>query len=417
MKCIICRKDTQEKDFSDEHVIPDSIGGVYHIYNVCKICNSYLGRNIDSKLVNHYFTSFMRFKENIKGKSGKIPNPFDGTHKLKNDDETKVKMILDKDGVPIPYLLPKVIKKSSEDKIEIQLHLDSMDRHKQDEMLKKILKREGINENSHKIVTKNEPIINKFEPIIMIEKSLDIKEFKIGLLKIAYEFAVDSIKEYFDDNKAIEISKFLLDPDYNQIDKYFIGSGLEKEVLKPLELLFDLDKKRHLLVLMFVKDYGFICFISLYNLFNIVVKLSEKKYLENNMIIVSNNLENHTFEKLDIFEVYKKISKETIKFGWYFENKQDYFEFFNLENSGMLQYYKIGNTLPFFNKSFKIEYNDIDDLVESYINKNQFKNVGNELYPKYIIELEEILYLKILPLNKYFQVIGLEVENNLEYKY
>jgi len=417
MKCIICRKEVQEKDFSDEHVIPDSIGGLYHINNVCKTCNSYLGREVDSKLVNHYFTTFMRFNENIKGKTGKIPNPFDGTHKLKNDDETKVKMILDNDGMPIPYLVPRVIKKFSEDKIEIQLHLDSLDQHKQDEILKKILKREKVSDNSHKIVTKNEPIINRFKPEIMMEKSIDIKEFKIGLLKIAYEFAVDSIKEYFDDNNAIEISKFLLNSDYNQIDKYFIGSGLEKEVLKPLEILFDLNKKRHLLVLMFVKDYGLICFISLYNLFNIVVRLSENNYLENNMIVVSNNLEDNVFEKLDIFEVYKKISKETIKFGWHFEDPKDYLEFFNLEKSGMLQYYKIADNLPFFNESYQIKYNDVNDLIEDYVSRNLFKNLGDELDPKYLIELKEVLYLKILPLNKYFQVVGLEVENSLEYKY
>ena len=83
MKCIICRKEIGQDILSDEHVIPDSIGGYYHIYNVCKECNSYLGSEIDSKLVNHYLALFMRYSEGIKGKTGKIPNPFDGTHCLK----------------------------------------------------------------------------------------------------------------------------------------------------------------------------------------------------------------------------------------------------------------------------------------------------------------------------------------------
>lgn len=32
--CIICHSDNVEA--SDEHVIPEALGGVYHIYNVCK---------------------------------------------------------------------------------------------------------------------------------------------------------------------------------------------------------------------------------------------------------------------------------------------------------------------------------------------------------------------------------------------
>jgi len=78
--CIICRTEKDEKEFSDEHVIPDALGGYYHIYTVCKNCNSILGRKVDSKLTNHIFSKYQRSALNLKGKSGKIPNPFEGTH-------------------------------------------------------------------------------------------------------------------------------------------------------------------------------------------------------------------------------------------------------------------------------------------------------------------------------------------------
>lgn len=55
-RCIICREETDS--FSDEHVIPDTLGGYYHIYTVCKDCNSDLGSDVDSKLVNHRFADF-----------------------------------------------------------------------------------------------------------------------------------------------------------------------------------------------------------------------------------------------------------------------------------------------------------------------------------------------------------------------
>ena len=47
--CIICHQDNQE--LSDEHVIPEAIGGYYHIYNVCKDCNSKLGDHVDKLLL------------------------------------------------------------------------------------------------------------------------------------------------------------------------------------------------------------------------------------------------------------------------------------------------------------------------------------------------------------------------------
>lgn len=68
-KCIICRQPTTS--FSDEHVIPDAIGGYYHIYSVCKECNSDMGSLVDSKLTNHKFMEFQRRLYGLKGKPAK----------------------------------------------------------------------------------------------------------------------------------------------------------------------------------------------------------------------------------------------------------------------------------------------------------------------------------------------------------
>lgn len=323
-KCIICRKEKEHKEFSDEHVIPDSIGGCYHIYNVCKNCNSYLGREVDSKLVNHYFASFMRYELKIKGKTGHIPNPFDGTHILENDNETKVKLDLDEGGIPKPYLLPK-IKVTNEDNIKrIDITVDSNDKDKIPEILRKIQKREKINQDTQ-IDTEDEPIFTEFMPHIKMQKQLDIREFKIALLKIAYEYAVDSIEEYFKDKQARVISEFLLNADFEKIDDFFIGSGFDKEIKEPLENLFDFEKKRHLLVLMNYEPVGMVCFISLHKLFNIVVKLSENTFFKDNMLIGINDLEKKTFRKTDIFQLSnEKYSPEMRTFQYFFDNQQDY---------------------------------------------------------------------------------------------
>ena len=132
--CIICRQEKTE--FSDEHVIPDSMKGYYHIYTVCKTCNSDLGTKVDSKLVNHKFIEFHRYLLGIKGKSGAIPNPFAGTQTLIDDPEQKVIVEIDEKGQFTPRLLPKIPSISPSDKIEnIKLTLDARDIHLKDKII------------------------------------------------------------------------------------------------------------------------------------------------------------------------------------------------------------------------------------------------------------------------------------------
>ncbi|WP_109429067.1 HNH endonuclease [Acinetobacter baumannii] len=89
--CIICRNEKVYTERSDEHVIPDSLNGYYHIYNVCKSCNSNMGSNVDGVLLNHKITQLYRFSEQIKGKSGNLPNPFKETRGIKDQPETKIR--------------------------------------------------------------------------------------------------------------------------------------------------------------------------------------------------------------------------------------------------------------------------------------------------------------------------------------
>ena len=69
-KCIICREENVE--MSDEHVFPEAIKGHYHVYNVCKVCNSKMGEHIDPLLTNHSLIEGYRFSHKMKGKKGWI---------------------------------------------------------------------------------------------------------------------------------------------------------------------------------------------------------------------------------------------------------------------------------------------------------------------------------------------------------
>ncbi len=416
-KCIICRKEKEHKEFSDEHVIPDSIGGYYHIYTVCKTCNSEMGSKVDSKLVNHYFTSFFRNELNIKGKTGDIPNPFSGTHILENDKETKIKLLLDENGIAKPYLLPKIKITTKGNIKRIDITVDKNDKDNIPDIIKKIQKREKINQDTQ-INTEEEPTFIEFIPYIKMQKQLDIREFKIALLKIAYEYAVDSIDGYFEDAQAKIISKFLLETDFNKIDNFFIGSGFEKEIIKPLENLFDFEKKRHLLILMNYESLGLICFISLHKLFNIVVKLSENIFFKDNMLIGINDLDKKTFKKTNIFELSnEKYSPEMRTFQYFFDNQQDYSFFLKLQSSKEFEYYTGDSNFPLYNEFFKIKYKNIDCLIEEYMTKGNLKYFVDGINPKILIELKEKLYRKFIDTDKFFQVVAIKIEKNLLEKF
>ena len=91
--CIICHQDNQE--LSDEHVIPEAIGGYYHIYNVCKDCNSKLGDHVDNLLLNHWFIKAARHEKGFKGYKGYIPNPLvgEGLYQLLQNFQTMVNFL------------------------------------------------------------------------------------------------------------------------------------------------------------------------------------------------------------------------------------------------------------------------------------------------------------------------------------
>lgn len=75
MKCIFC---LEEKPPSDEHVIPDSIGGTIHITEVCRECNSDLSRLVDNPFANSPVIQLARYNHAIGGKRGNVPFPFKG---------------------------------------------------------------------------------------------------------------------------------------------------------------------------------------------------------------------------------------------------------------------------------------------------------------------------------------------------
>ena len=141
MKCIICRQNytAANNKLSDEHVIPDSLGGYYHIYNVCDECNKRMGEIIDPKLVSHKIMELCRFLNNIKSRNDYLPNPFGGSWNIKDEDDLKVQVFLNEDGNIDYKLIPSGIKKIN--KNHFRLIVDKRDEKIVDKILNRFCKK------------------------------------------------------------------------------------------------------------------------------------------------------------------------------------------------------------------------------------------------------------------------------------
>jgi hypothetical protein len=405
-KCIICRED--KSNFSDEHVILDSIQGYYHINTVCTDCNSKLGYLIDNKLTNHKFIEFQRHLLGIKGKSGKLPNPFSGTHILKDDPDQKVRLEIDSEGNYIPRLLPNV-PKTFADKFKITL--DKKDENKKDEIINKFLERNGITKENVKM----EEFRNEEEsPWIKASMQIDLKDFKMAILKIAYEFAVDQIPQYYEDPKAKEISKLLFDADfenlYNKIT--FIGNGLTNKILEPFSHLIELDNNNHYLILFETFNKGLLCFINLFNVFSLGIKMSDSSsYLPEILLIGKNDIINKSFKVYNMNEVLSQtFTPLEYRFQYYLPPVQKIVdEFIINDRSPDFGFFKVNGKVPFFDNKGEIVYNDIDlKLKQEHLEKIKKGDTKNELITQII--LDEELFIKLLPNNELYQVISVQIE-------
>ena len=412
-ECIICRK--EKNDFSDEHVIPDALGGYYHIFSVCKECNSKLGSCVDTKLVKHLFSTFQRYSTGIKGKNGNIPNPFSGTHTLKNDKSQKVKLEMDENGQFNPYMITKRSESLINEKKSISLTFDKRDSSKLPKVLEKIAKRNNIKVEDMNI-SEDLNISQKISPEISIQLSVDFEEFKIGLLKIAYEFAVDSIPKYYTDTQAIVISKYLYNCKVKNND-LFLGSGLDTEVFKGIKWMLDLESNKQYLILFPTEEYGLICMIYLSEYISITVKLSYSKYLDQDFIIGINDIERKFFEKLNVNDITNRIYfPSTNRFQYWFQTEDEYIKFQYLEQTKKITPYFSDKKRPLYNRVGNIVYQDINNKINSLIHTDKIvetKRKNYDLVSEISLEDEE-LYIKF---NNYLPLVRiLKIRNEQIFK-
>lgn len=383
IQCIICRQyyDDINGKLSDEHVIPDSLGGYYHIYNVCDQCNKNMGTIIDTKLVSHKIMELSRFLNNIKSRSNYLPNPFGGTWNAKDADgnDLKVQVFLNESGDIDYKLIPSGIKKVGEN--QYQLIIDKRDEGTVDKILDRFCRKSGIDKKLIKVEKNSEST----RPCIECHWEIDTVKFKIGLLKIAYEFAIDILPHYRNDCESLVIANVLRTGKLNALDHRtrFIGNGVNEKAVQCMRFMRNLDNKHHHIMLISVENVGLQCYINLFNTMFIGVWLSNNYYkIPGDIFIGINDIENKKFIKMNIAQ-YCKENYTKPKLKLYTNQNQEITDYFILPNG----------CVPLFYKSGKLAAKDISALPKKNV---KIKDLGDmkEMIETKVMLKKEIYYFR-----------------------
>src|SRR5687767_787914 len=115
MRCIFCRFDKPDHQFSIEHVFPESLGGTLTTADVCKDCNDRLGHSVDTTLTQHKLIQMARMTLGLAGKTGQVPNPIE-RGVLRDDPDHKLVYKVDPAASPTQlYTVPRVTRNAADD--------------------------------------------------------------------------------------------------------------------------------------------------------------------------------------------------------------------------------------------------------------------------------------------------------------
>ena len=260
--CIICKED---KELTDEHIVPEFLGGGLITKSVCKNCNDKMGNTFEGRLSNCEIFSLPNFINQVKGKSGKIPNPLAGNKRTKEGEKVRVEFIDNKFKVKKH---PEISIEETEEGDLFSLSIDPSDYGQAEKIIKAKIDRyyPDISVNHRQKLSQklyedllNSQIIESNPPIIHGSFTINFKDMRLLFAKIAYEigffhFGYDFIKE--------PIADRLRETLFTQEEK-----DIQVILYPKIEQLSDLfqDKKHYIYL-----SRNF-CYIRLYDITAIVI--------------------------------------------------------------------------------------------------------------------------------------------------
>lgn len=233
-ECIICREIKNKNLFSEEHIIPDSLGGTIKILEVCKKCNEEMGKKLDYHLTDFISNRIYRKKYKISGKTGKIPeiiknHTYDSKGRkieIKTDENNNFKLIQS----PL---------KEFQDDNRLQMLFQDGD-NKREKIIEGF--REKAKANGKEIEVK---ITEVFEPPekYNFKEEINLTALKMEFFKIAHEFLCYYDEDYKGSKdflkNASSIHKYIQKEEkIDWIENNVIFSFVDKNIFSSIELLF-----------------------------------------------------------------------------------------------------------------------------------------------------------------------------------
>lgn len=206
--CILCRN---ERELTEEHIVPDCIGGSLKPKLLCKDCNSDLGSTVDGPFSNTVMVQLPRQSLQISGKSGKVPNAFANFGSATHDGRD-LSIRLDEQFKP--YVKRVVSEQSTNQGLEISITIDKEDEGDIESILRKKITRYyrslGMLEDEiHAKVAeavqdaKKAAVAVSHQPTIKYSFSIDINVLLLESIKVAYEIAALEFGEKYITNSPV----------------------------------------------------------------------------------------------------------------------------------------------------------------------------------------------------------------------
>jgi hypothetical protein len=215
--CIFCLAPDAKP--SAEHVFPESIGGSLEILDVCSVCNSWLGANVDVHLVEHLLVQDRRRALNLRGKKGALPRV-----RLVGElvDLPGVKVIIqeERDGSMSSRLEPPVIRglgPNGEPIVEVLGNSNQLS--EMVALVNKVRARAGQAALSADEVLNSYPAHQYEHPEVQGHTDVDLHAYRRALIKIAYELTHRWLGEaYLSDPNAELLRSIIRDPTFSLED-------------------------------------------------------------------------------------------------------------------------------------------------------------------------------------------------------
>ncbi|MBQ6783931.1 MAG: hypothetical protein IJP63_08015 [Acholeplasmatales bacterium] len=196
-KCILCNNKFDE--LTEEHIIPYALGNDTLKANIlCKDCNSDLGSFVDCSLIDNIAIQIKRMDLKISGR-GKVPNPF-----KQGVDAKGNKYIVNND------FKPTIINSITKDGNRFRAHASNKEELKK--IVRKSLTRDGYySEKINNVMDMIDKIeANKFKPELIYDIEINLNDYCLAILKIAYEYAYLRLGDsYLNDTRANEIKDII----------------------------------------------------------------------------------------------------------------------------------------------------------------------------------------------------------------